>query len=57
MTEAEIVGSGRPDLAAAKRGLSSSSTTLRLAHLRTLEERLTSHGWSRNFFSYGRTRS
>jgi hypothetical protein len=46
MTEVEVngMGEGELDFAATKAALSSSSTSLRLGHLRTLEERITSNG-------------
>jgi hypothetical protein len=46
MTEVETNGAGGLDLAATKKALASSSTTLRLAHLHTLEEKLVSNGLS-----------
>lgn len=46
MTEVEVNGisGGDLDLASTKAALSSSSTSLRLGHLRTLEERIANNG-------------
>lgn len=53
MTEVEVNGTGGVDLdfAATKSELSSSSTSRRIHHLQTLEERLSKNGLGSSFFN------